>query len=83
MMTCMQWLRSLHDVCQFQKQSGIGVASGSELKRWLEGKSVHINGKAVAPGDPIPVPIRSVVLFPKSKPNPEKGRRYSQRITLL
>lgn len=75
MMTCMQYLRSLHEVCCFQSQEkGPGPASGSELGRFLKSKSLLINGKAVGPQDPIPLPITSVVLFPNSK---------RKRVTLL
>lgn len=68
MITCIQYLRSLHDVCKFSSQErGPGPASGSELQRWLRSGSLMINGAAVQPGDPLPFPVRSVVLFPKSK----------------
>jgi hypothetical protein len=67
-MTGIQYLRTLHEVCAFQSQErGPGVASGSELGRWLKSKSLHINGKPIGPQDPIPFPITNVVLFPNSK----------------
>lgn len=66
-MTGIQYLRSLHEVCQFQSQERrIGVATGSELARWLKSKALHINGKAIAPTEAIVFPIKSVVLFPAS-----------------
>ena len=68
-MTGIQYLRSLHEVCCFQstEKRGTGPASNSELGRWLKSKSLHVNGKAIAPGDKIEYPVVSVVLFPKSK----------------
>ena len=68
MITGIKYLRSLHEVCKFTSQErGPSPASGSELARWLKSKSLHINGQAVGPDDPVPLPITSVVLFPSSK----------------
>lgn len=68
MMTGIQFLRSLHEVCCFQSQErGPGLASGSELVRWLKSKALHINGQAIAPTEKIPHPVKSVVLFPNSR----------------
>lgn len=68
MITAIQWLRALHEVCHFQTNGrGTGTASNSELGRWLNDKAVRINGKPIAAMDPIPYPIVSVVLFPKSE----------------
>jgi len=67
MMTAIQYLRSLHEVCHFQTNGrGTGPASNSELGRWLNEKAVRINGKPIAAMDPVPYPIVSVVLFPKA-----------------
>jgi hypothetical protein len=67
MITAIQYLRSLNEVCQFHTNGqGYKKASNSELGRWLKDKSVRINGLALGPMDPIPLPITSVVLFPKS-----------------
>lgn len=68
MMTAIQYLRSLHEVCVFQTQErGVGPASNSELGRWLKSKALHINGQALGPTEKIPYPIKSVVLFPNSR----------------
>lgn len=66
-MTGIQYLRSLHEVCRFQStERGAGVASGSELNRWLKSHVLHVNGKAIGPTEKINFPITSVVLFPSS-----------------
>ena len=49
-----------------------GVASNSEVKRWLENSAIRFNGKAMKPKDMLDFPLHSVVLFPKA-----------ERITLL
>jgi hypothetical protein len=68
MMTGIQYLKSLHEICAFQSHHhGTGKASNSELTRWLRDKSLRINGKPIGPTEPIPFPITSVVLFPKSR----------------
>ena len=63
------WLRDLNEVCHFQTREGkkVGAASSSELKRWLQNKSVLVNGEPVEWDEPIDFPIFSVVLFPKGK----------------
>lgn len=67
MMTGIEYLRSLHEVCYFQtREKGTGLASNSELGRWLKDKALRINGQPVGPMEQIPAPITSVVLFPKS-----------------
>ena len=41
-------------------------ASNSERRRWLESRSVEINGLRPAPRDAIQYPITSLVFFPRS-----------------
>lgn len=67
MITGIKYLRSLHEVCMFQSQERPGVATNSELGRWLKSKALIINGKSIAPTEAIPLPIHSVVLFPNSR----------------
>lgn len=43
-----------------------GVASNSELRRWLEQSAVRFNGKGMKPKDMLDFPLHSVVLFPKA-----------------
>lgn len=68
-MNCFEYLLSLHEVCCFQTIEGqkYGPASKSELRRWLKNSVLHLNGKAVKDTDELPVPIHSVVLFPKNR----------------
>lgn len=40
-------------------------ASNSEVKRWLEKKSVIINGQKPGPKDIIQFPITELIFFPK------------------
>lgn len=46
-MTAWEFLRDLHIVCKFQTREGkkVGVASNSELKRWIQNKALIINVK--------------------------------------
>ena len=66
-MTAWEFLKNLHEVCNFQTREGkkTGKASNSELKRWIQNKVLIINGEAVAFDEQIDFPIFSVVLFPR------------------
>jgi hypothetical protein len=66
-MTGLQFLRQLHEVCQFQTREGakIGLASNGELKRWLQNGAVVVNGFKMTFDEEIDFPIRSLILFPK------------------
>ena len=64
-MTAWEWLRDLHTVCAFQSRERGGVASVSELKRWLQNGAVVVNGEKVAWDENMDFPMGSVVLFPK------------------
>lgn len=67
MMTGIQYLRSMHEVCCFQTtEPGACPATTSELGRWLKSNALHINGKPIGPAQKIEFPIRSIVLFPSS-----------------
>lgn len=43
-----------------------GLASNSEVKRWLENSAIRFNGKPLKPKDMLDFPLYSVVLFPKA-----------------
>lgn len=62
-----QFLRELHEVCQFQTREGkkVGKASASELKRWCQNGAFVINGEKVAWDELIDFPVFSIMLFPK------------------
>lgn len=68
-MNAFQYLRGLHEVCQFQTREGarIGLASNSELRRWLQNGAVVINHEKVKVDEEIDFPIFSVYLFPKNR----------------
>jgi hypothetical protein len=44
-----------------------GVASNSEVRRWLENSAVRFNGKPLKPKDMLDFPLHSIVLFTKSE----------------
>ena len=60
-------LRELHQICNFtsREKPGTGVATNSELKRWINNKALIINGETVTWDEELNFPIISVVLFPK------------------
>lgn len=65
-MNAWMFLRELNEVCSFQsKEKRVGQATNSELKRWIQNKSLVINGEAVDWDEEIDFHIFSVVLFPK------------------
>lgn len=68
-MIAWEFLRNLHQVCQFQTREGkkSGTASSSELKRWIQNKAFVINNETVDWNEEIDFPIISVVLFPKKR----------------
>lgn len=74
-MKIFDWFRDLHKVCQFQSiETPNKVASNSELRRWIEQKSLLINNEHCTPNELLDFPLISIVLFPKSE---------KKRITLL
>lgn len=67
-MTTIEYLKSVHSYCRFNTKegNGCGVASNSELVRWIKNKAVVINGKAISdPNEVVSFLLGSVVLFPK------------------
>jgi hypothetical protein len=47
--------------------TGFEEPSNRELKRWLENKSVLINGQRPGPKDTVSFPINSLSFFPKGR----------------
>lgn len=43
-----------------------GQASNSEIRRWLQNKSIEINGDRPSPDCLVQFPIQSLVFFPKA-----------------
>ena len=68
-MTPLDYLKQLHEVCQFQTREGqkVGKASNGELKRWIINGALRINGERVKLDEVLDFPIMSVVLFPNNK----------------
>lgn len=66
-MNAWEFLRGLHEVCNFQTREGkkVGKASSSELKRWVQNKALIVNGETVEWDEQMDFPMWSVVLFPK------------------
>lgn len=66
-MTPHQYLKSLHEVCQFQTREGakIGLASNGELLRWIKNQALAINGIKVTADEVLDYPIFEVTLFTK------------------
>lgn len=66
-MTLFTYLQRLHEVCAFQTREGkkIGLASKSELRRWIKNGVVTINGHKVTEDEALDYPIVSVKLFTK------------------
>ena len=64
-MTAWTYLRDLHTVCQFHSRERTGLATNSELKRWLQNQSVQMNGKRIKWDEEVTFPITELILFPK------------------
>ena len=64
-MTVLQLMRDLHVVCYFQSIEKGGIATNSEIGRWIKNKSVVVNGNRANLNDEIES-VESLVLFPKS-----------------
>ena len=67
-MTAYQYLRHLkqHGICLGDDQNK-GIASNSQLNRWLKQGAVRINGLFAKPTDEIRNPIDDLVFFPGAK----------------
>lgn len=67
LLTGWEFMRSLHKTCCFQSRERVGLASNSELKRWLQDKAVLVNGEPLGWDEDMDFPIFSLVLFPKGR----------------
>ena len=70
--TALDFVMRVHRLCHtdekpvgFWSRELKGVASNSEVRRWMENSAVRFNGKAMKPKDMLDFPLLSVVLFPK------------------
>ncbi len=67
-MRTIDFLTNLHTTCKFQTREGrkVGVASSSDLRRWIQNGALVINGEKVNINEELDFPVFSVVLFPKN-----------------
>lgn len=67
-MTALDLLIEISQKCYgfFSTEHPMKKASNSELRRWLQNKSVSINGAQPNWNDSVNFPITDMVLFPKS-----------------
>lgn len=65
-LTALEFMLTLHDFCHFPSREKRGVASKSEIRRWFERKSIHINGRAYEMTEEV-TEVRLLVLHPKGK----------------
>lgn len=64
-MSAWEFMLDLHKTCKFMSRERNGIASNSEIKRWLQNHAVRFNGEPVKWDEKIDFPIHSVVMFPK------------------
>jgi hypothetical protein len=64
-MTGWEYLRKLNSVCQFHSRERTGVATNSELKRWLQNQSIQLNGRRIKWNEEVDFPVEQLILFPK------------------
>lgn len=65
--TARTFVLGLHKLCRFTStERAPAPASNTEVMRWLEQGSVHVNNVRVGPKTVLEFPIRSFVLFPSS-----------------
>ena len=66
-MTAHRFIIQLHQLCRFYSRERKGLASNSEIKRWIMNRSVIMNGEAVEWNEEMDFTIDSLVLFPKGR----------------
>lgn len=64
-MTGWMYLRELHTVCQFHSKERTGLATNSELKRWLQNQTVLLNGRRIRWDEEVDFPVYQLVLHPE------------------
>jgi len=64
--TAFEFLKSIPHVPMTMNGNKPIPTSNSERRRWLERKSVNINGEFPGPNDEIKFPLTEVVIFAKS-----------------
>ena len=65
--TALEFVLRIHSaVGGFWSRELKGVASNSEVRRWLDNAAIRFNGKPLKPKDLLDFPLHSVILFPKA-----------------
>lgn len=65
-MTMLEWLFSMHEICHFQSIEKPGVASKSELRRWIANGAIEINHWKYQANEELPM-IVTAIMFPNGK----------------
>jgi len=66
-MTAWDYLKDLSSVCKFHSKERTGLATNSELKRWLQQQSVQLNGRRIKFDEEVDFPVKELILFPKKR----------------
>lgn len=64
--TALQFLIGMRPYVPMSVEKPNTVPSNSELRRWLQQKSVCVNGATPQPDDLIELPVKQLQYFPKS-----------------
>jgi hypothetical protein len=65
-MNALTYLNNLRPAIPYSTEKPCTIASNGELRRWMAGSAVLINGEPVTWDEPIDFPVHSLVFFPKS-----------------
>lgn len=65
--TAYRYIKELEYLPASREGVKMGKPSNSEIRRWLQNRSVIINGIKSLPDDEIEYPIRELVFFPKGQ----------------
>lgn len=66
-MNTLNYLLNLRPALPMSIERPCTIATNSEVRRWLDGGMVEINGERPKAMDKVSFPILSLVFFPKSK----------------
>lgn len=66
-MNTLTFIISLSPAVPMSIEKPCTIASNSEVRRWLDGGMVEINGERPKAMDNVQFPVNSLVFFPKSK----------------
>lgn len=63
----LDYMIQLKQYCFFHSIERPGIASNSEVRRWIEQGAIHINGEKLGVKDQVLSIIYSLVLFPSGR----------------